>query len=232
MNKSILMGGGVLLLVATLVLAQGELPSEPGAPPAGQPTAPPTMAQLCSYAIGLEIGSSFSADEIQLDPQSVAAGLRDGISGAKPRYSKQQLTAAMRRLARERIRSMAPEQIAYLEKNETAEGVQVTETGLQYKVLKTGSGSTPQATDRVRCHYRGQLIDGTVFDSSYERNEPAVFPVQGVIPGWTEALQKMKVGDKWQLVLPSDLAYGEAGAGQAIPGNATLVFEVELLGIE
>jgi FKBP-type peptidyl-prolyl cis-trans isomerase FklB len=104
-------------------------------------------------------------------------------------------------------------------------------SGLQYKVIKAGTGATPTAADTVRTHYEGRLIDGTIFDSSIKRNEPAEFPVEGVIPGWTEALQKMKVGDKWELVIPSELAYGEAGAGGAIPPHATLIFDIELLDI-
>ena len=120
----------------------------------------------------------------------------------------------------------------YLEDNKKVEGVVTLPSGLQYKVLKAGDGATPGAEDMVRTHYKGQLIDGTVFDSSYDRGEPAEFPVGGVIKGWTEALQKMKVGDKWQLVIPSELAYGEAGAGGVIPPNATLVFEIELLDVK
>jgi FKBP-type peptidyl-prolyl cis-trans isomerase FklB len=120
----------------------------------------------------------------------------------------------------------------FLEENKKAEGVTTLPSGLQYKVLKSGNGPTPAAEDTVRTHYKGTLIDGTVFDSSYDRGEPAEFPVGGVIKGWTEALQKMKVGDKWQLFIPSELAYGEAGAGGVIPPGATLIFEIELLDVK
>ena len=119
----------------------------------------------------------------------------------------------------------------FLADNSQAEGVKTLESGLQYKVLKSGDGPTPTATDTVKTHYRGKLIDGNEFDSSYSRNEPATFPVNGVIRGWTEALQLMKVGDQWQLVIPSDLAYGPRGR-PGIPPHATLIFELELLGIE
>lgn len=120
----------------------------------------------------------------------------------------------------------------FLEANATAEGVTVTTSGLQYKVLKEGTGATPSAEDRVKVHYEGRLISGKVFDSSIERGEPAAFPVNGVIAGWTEALQLMKEGDKWQLYIPSDLAYGARGAGADIGPNETLIFDVELLEVE
>jgi FKBP-type peptidyl-prolyl cis-trans isomerase FklB len=120
----------------------------------------------------------------------------------------------------------------FREENAKKDGVKVLPSGLQYKVLKSGSGKTPTATDKVSTHYHGTLIDGTVFDSSVERGEPVSFPVDGVIPGWTEALLLMKEGDKWQLVVPPDLAYGERGAGGRIGPNSTLIFEVELLSVE
>ncbi|MGV8826958.1 MAG: FKBP-type peptidyl-prolyl cis-trans isomerase [Breznakibacter sp.] len=120
----------------------------------------------------------------------------------------------------------------FLEENKTKEGVVSTESGLQYQIMTAGTGVKPALTDRVKCHYHGTLIDGTVFDSSVERKEPAVFPVNGVIKGWTEALQMMPVGSKWKLFIPSELAYGEAGAGDKILPNSTLVFEVELIEIE
>jgi FKBP-type peptidyl-prolyl cis-trans isomerase len=120
----------------------------------------------------------------------------------------------------------------FLEENKKKKGVTVTASGLQYEVVKQGNGATPKATDTVKVHYKGTLLDGTEFDSSYKRGQPASFPVNGVIKGWTEALQLMKVGDTFKLVIPADLAYGERGAGGMIGPNATLVFEVELLGVE
>ena len=121
---------------------------------------------------------------------------------------------------------------AFLEANKAAEGIQVTASGLQYKVIQTGDGATPTLGDTVTTHYRGTLINGKEFDSSYRRGEPATFPVNGVIPGWTEALQLMTVGSKWQLFIPSDLAYGPRGAGQDIEPHSTLVFDIELLAIK
>ena len=121
---------------------------------------------------------------------------------------------------------------AFLAENKKKEGVKTLASGLQYKVIKEGTGKTPKATDKVSTHYQGTLIDGTEFDSSYKRGEPATFPVNGVIPGWTEALQLMKVGSKWQLFVPSKLAYGEKGAGPIIGPNAVLIFTVELLAIK
>jgi FKBP-type peptidyl-prolyl cis-trans isomerase FklB len=138
---------------------------------------------------------------------------------------------ALQKLSLARAGAVVTQNKKFLEENKKAEGVTTLPSGLQYKVLKSGTGATPTADDTVRTHYKGTLIDGTVFDSSYDRGEPAEFPVGGVIKGWTEALQKMKVGDKWQLVIPSELAYGESGAGGVIPPHATLVFEIELLDI-
>lgn len=123
------------------------------------------------------------------------------------------------------------ENLAYLEENKTKEGVQVTESGLQYRVVESGDGRSPTAADYVTVHYAGRLIDGSEFDSSYKRGEPATFPAGRLIPGWTEALQLMQVGDKWELVIPAEIGYGENGAGGVIPGNATLVFDVELLDV-
>ena len=120
----------------------------------------------------------------------------------------------------------------FLAKNKSNEGIVTTASGLQYKVLVAGTGAKPKATDTVDCHYEGRLIDGTVFDSSYRRGQSAQFPVNGVIPGWVEALQLMPVGSKWQLYIPSELAYGEYGAGETIEPNSTLIFDVELLGIK
>lgn len=218
-----------VLLATAGVVAQEELPGKAGA---SQQPIPATDARHYSYAIGLRIGSSFHQDEVPLDAQSLLAGLHDGLSGAQPKFDQQTCKLALKRLSELRMQTVIDKNRKFLELNSKAEGVHVLPSGLQYKVLQSGDGPTPTATDVVKTHYRGQLIDGTEFDSSYARHEPAVFPVGRVIPGWTEALQKMKVGDKWQLFVPSKLAYGAAGAGDAIPPHATLIFEVELLGIE
>jgi FKBP-type peptidyl-prolyl cis-trans isomerase len=137
--------------------------------------------------------------------------------------------AAMQASIKEKAQKNLADGEKFLTENKTKEGVKTTESGLQYKVLEAGEGPSPKAGDTVTVHYRGTFVDGTEFDSSYQRGEPATFPLTGVIPGWTEALQLMKKGSKWMLFIPSELAYGERGAGNRIPPNSTLIFEVELL---
>jgi FKBP-type peptidyl-prolyl cis-trans isomerase FklB len=195
-------------------------------------SAPAVDARHYSYAIGLDIGTNFHRNGIDLELESLLAGLKDALAGAKPKYDQQTCQRALQQLSQQQRETMVDRNKQYLEENKKTSGVQVTSSGLQYKVLKQGTGATPKATDTVSTHYRGTLIDGTEFDSSYARNQPATFPVGGVIPGWTEALQLMKVGDKWQLVIPSELAYGDRGAGDVISPHSTLIFEIELLGIE
>jgi FKBP-type peptidyl-prolyl cis-trans isomerase FklB len=211
-------------------VAQEDLPAAGGAQAApAKPADSP--ATVYSYAIGKEIGTSFGSDNIALDIDSLVAGIKDAIAKQKPKYDDAQCTQALMQLSQVRAGAVMAQQKKYLEENKKAEGVTTLPSGLQYKVIKAGTGATPTAADTVRTHYEGRLIDGTIFDSSIKRNEPAEFPVEGVIPGWTEALQKMKVGDKWELVIPSELAYGESGAGGAIPPHATLIFDIELLDI-
>lgn len=214
---------------AAWVIAQEGLPGPDGAAP---PEAPPTDARHYSYAIGLDVGTSFRGDKIELDVDSLVAGLNDGLTGAEPKYSKELCAVALQRMAAQRIASLRKRDLDYLAANAKLEGVQTLPSGLQYKVLKQGDGPTPAAQDTVQAHYTGKLVDGSVFDSS-AGGPPASFPVNRVIPGWTEALQKMKVGDKWQLVIPSDLGYGDDGdPSGAIPPGATLIFDVELMGIK
>jgi len=200
------------------------------------------LNQKASYAIGADIASNIKQQGMDLDPKAIAAGITDTFAG------KTQLTEAEMKevLAEFRTQMMAQMESkqkasgeknlkdgeAYLAANAKKEGVKATKTGLQYKVIKEGKGKTPKATDSVKVHYHGTLIDGSVFDSSVERGEPISFPVGGVIAGWTEALQLMKEGDKWQLVIPSKLAYGEQGPGGKIGPNSTLIFDVELLAVE
>lgn len=221
-----------IALVATLIVLGklGPASAQEGMPAGVAPAA--SDSATYSYAIGMEIGASFAGDNVALDVDSLVAGIKDGLAKAKPKYDEATITKALQQLSQARAGAMVSQNQKFLEENKKAEGVVTLPSGLQYKVLKTGTGATPTADDVVSTHYRGQLIDGTVFDSSYERGEPAEFPVGGVIAGWTEALQKMKVGDKWQLVIPSNLAYGEAGAGGVIPPHATLVFEIELLDVK
>jgi len=197
--------------------------------------------QKTSYAIGLDIATSLKRQELDVDAKALAAGIADGFAG-KPALTEEEQKAAIMDLQKSVIARAEEKQKAaagknlkvgevFLAANAKKEGVKTTASGLQYKVIKSGAGPSPKPTDIVKVHYTGTLVDGTVFDSSVNRGVPATFPVKGVIPGWTEALQLMKVGDKWQLVIPAKLAYGEDGPGPIGP-NSTLIFEVELLGIE
>ncbi len=202
-----------------------------------------TLNQRLSYIIGENMATQLKNDGIELDTDALVMAVVDVTAGNPSRLTeedKNKTVEAMQKIHQEKqqveqgeesVKNTA-EGAAYLAKNGKKKGVNTTDTGLQYKELVTGKGKKPKASDTVKVHYKGTLIDGTVFDSSYDRGEPAVFPVNGVIAGWTEALQLMNVGDKFKLVIPSDLAYGANGSGQSIGPDATLVFEVELLGIE
>lgn len=196
-----------------------------------------------SYAIGLDIGKNFKARGMDIDADIMLQGLKDGQNAAAPLLKDEEIQKVMSQFQQEMVKADQEKRLAngaenkakeeaFLKENAQKPGVKVTASGLQYTVIKEGTGPLPKESDTVKVHYRGSLLDGTEFDSSYKRNEPAVFPLKGVIKGWTEALQLMKVGSKYQIVLPSSLAYGENGAGQVIGPNATLVFEVELLSIE
>jgi FKBP-type peptidyl-prolyl cis-trans isomerase FklB len=191
----------------------------------------------------MNIGKNLKRDGIDVDEALLLKGLRDGISGGKALLSEDEYRATMTALQKDLMEKQAEaakkvaeknrkEGEAFLAENKKKEGVVALPSGLQYKVVKAGDGKNPTAKDTVETHYRGTLIDGTEFDSSYKRGQTATFPVGGVIPGWTEALQKMKVGDKWQLFVPPELAYGERGAGREIGPNAALLFEVELIAIK
>ncbi len=200
-----------------------------------------------SYGIGLSFGTNLKTnlknDEIATDTDLILRGMKDGLTGGPAALDEAQLKEILTALqaevgAKQEAKSKAAVETnkkvgeEFLAANKSKEGINTLPSGLQYKVIKEGEGVTPKLTDLVETNYRGTLIDGTEFDSSYKRNQTAVFPVNGVIPGWTEALQKMKVGSKWQLFVPSDLAYGAKGANNLIGPNATLVFEVELLAIK
>ena len=188
------------------------------------------------YSVGYDVGRSIKRQIVGVDADSMARGLKDGVSGAAPALpdsEMQQRFAAVRQESAQKIlENNKQDGEAYLAKNKGAKGVKTTASGVQYKVITAGKGKQPTAEDTVTVNYRGTLIDGTEFDSSYKRNQPATFPVKGVIPGWTEALQLMKEGSKWMLVIPSSLAYAERGAGNMIGPNSTLIFEVELLSIK
>ena len=196
-----------------------------------------------SYSIGLNIGGNFKSQSVDINPDILIKGIKDALSGSKPLMTEKEMQETMTAFQKEmnakqaeRIKSLAEtnkkEGEAFLAANKGKDGVKTTSSGLQYKIIKDGNGQMPKATDTVTVNYIGTLIDGTEFDSSYKRGEPASFPLNGVIPGWTEALQMMKVGSKWQLFLPPAIAYGERGQGRVIGPNAALIFEVELLSVK
>ncbi|WP_409161237.1 FKBP-type peptidyl-prolyl cis-trans isomerase [Pectobacterium sp. B2J-2] len=192
-----------------------------------------------SYGIGLQVGQQLQESGLEgLIPEALLAGLRDALEGNAPAVPVDVVHRALREIheradavRRERQQVLAVEGQQFLAENAQKEGVNSTESGLQFRVLTQGEGSIPARQDRVRVHYTGRLIDGSVFDSSVQRGQPAEFPVNGVIPGWIEALTLMPVGSKWELYIPHNLAYGERGAGASIPPFSALIFEVELLEI-
>ena len=189
-----------------------------------------------SYCLGANIGMSLQSQGlIELDANIFAGAINDVVSNSELKINSEDINSYLQeyfgKLQAEQQKVAIAEGEEFLKKNSSQEGVVTLESGLQYKVLKEGSGEKPKATDTVTTHYHGTLISGEVFDSSVERSEPASFPVNGVIPGWVEALQLMPVGSKWKLFVPPHLAYGERGAGQKIGPNTTLIFEVELLSI-
>lgn len=200
-----------------------------------------TEMEKVSYIIGTQIAGNIKKAKIEVDVDSLARGIRDALEGKKLALSTDQMQTVYGAWQQRMRAKQAAEQAkaasenlakgtAFLEANKTKEGVVVLPSGLQYKVIQEGTGNTPVATDKVRTHYRGTLIDGTEFDSSYKRGQPAEFPVTGVIKGWVEALQLMKEGGKWELYIPASLAYGTRDT-PTIPANSTLIFEIELLEI-
>lgn len=202
-----------------------------------------THQDSVSYAIGFNIGQNFKMQSVEVDATILAAAINDVLADKKALLNEEQAQQIMMAYQTELMAKQEEKRKAdgsknldagkkFLAENKTKEGVQTTASGLQYKVIKMGDGPKPTSSDRVKCHYKGTLIDGKQFDSSIDRGEPAVFPVTGVIAGWTEVLQMMPVGSKWQVFIPSELGYGERGAGEDIGPNATLIFEIELLGIE
>jgi FKBP-type peptidyl-prolyl cis-trans isomerase FklB len=202
-------------------------------------------AARLGYSIGYQVGGDFRHQHVDLDPELVLRGIQDAMAGGEsllaPAAMRQTLVELQKRVADTDESGQDGQQIAegggmvdpgsFLAKNAGEPGIETLPSGLQYRVLREGDGRTPGATDTVTVHYRGSLTDGTVFDSSYQRGEPATFAVNRVIAGWTEALQLMQEGAKWELFIPPGLAYGERGAGSRIPPNSVLVFEVELLAV-
>ena len=203
-----------------------------------------TQKDKVSYSIGMDIGTTLKSQSLDVDPAILARGIRDSMTGQKPLMTDQEIrdtiaafqkemTAKQQEQAKQLGEKNKKQGEAFLAENKKKEGVKTLPSGLQYKVITAGKGKKPKATDTVTTHYRGTLIDGTEFDSSVSRGKPASFPVTGVIPGWTEALQLMEEGAKWQLFIPSNLAYGERGTpGGPIGPNATLIFDIELISIQ
>jgi FKBP-type peptidyl-prolyl cis-trans isomerase FklB len=220
----------VLSLIGSFVLAQTK-------------GTPKTQKDKVSYSIGVNLGKNMKTQGLDINQGYLMQGIKDGLNDAKTALSDKDMEATMTKFQQEMMVKMQAKQKvegdknvkageAFLAANKKKEGVVTLPSGLQYKVIKSGNGAKPTKEQTVKCHYRGTLIDGTEFDSSYKHGEPVEFPVGQVIKGWTEALQLMPVGSKWQLVIPSDLAYGSNGAGQTIGPNATLIFEVELISIK
>jgi FKBP-type peptidyl-prolyl cis-trans isomerase FklB len=202
-----------------------------------------TEKDKVSYIIGVNIGRNLKTQSVEVDPDMISRGMKDVASGAKLLMTDDEMKATMTEFQKEMMKKHEEELTkasernkaegeAFLAANKKKPGVVTLPSGLQYKVITKGKGRSPKETDTVTVNYKGTLLDGTEFDSSYKRGEPATFPVNGVIKGWTEALQLMKEGSKWELFIPSDLAYGEKGAGNVIGPDATLVFEVELLSVK
>lgn len=223
---STLAATGLVLACATNVFAQ-ELNSE---------------KEKLGYVLGMDIGQSIKRMDIDMDRKALVQAINDVLDGKKTALTEQQaneIKMAFTKKKQEEAVAKAKEQAEtnqkkgqeFLDKNKARDGVKVTASGLQYEVLTEGKGDKPKSTDKVKVHYKGTLLDGSVFDSSYDRNEPASFPLNGVIPGWTEGLQLMPVGSKFKFYIPASLAYGDRGAGNAIGPNEVLVFEVELLEI-
>lgn len=201
-----------------------------------------TLEQRISYSIGSDLAQNLKDNEIPIDAKILVQAFNEVYGGAESRLTPEEIVQANREMSMQLQERARAEQLQAADKNKTEgeqflaengkkEGVMTTDSGLQYKVVTAGSGAQPTADDTVTVHYSGKLLDGTEFDSSYARGEPISFPLGNVIPGWTEGLQLMKIGSKYELYIPSALAYGPGGSQPRIPPNATLVFEVELLGI-
>lgn len=224
------------LAAVTATQAQEIKPAQLAEAPA---TAPAKVdMEKVSYFIGLNFGGQFKQQGIDIDVASLTDAVKTALAGGKPKYTQEELMgamqgfeAAMQAKAANRGKESKAKGDQFLADNGKKKGITTTTSGLQYEVIKAGDGPKPVATDKVNVHYHGTLIDGKVFDSSVERGQPITFGVQEVIKGWTEALQLMPVGSKWRIYIPSDLAYGERGAGEDIGPNEALIFDVELLGI-
>ena len=199
-----------------------------------------TEKQQLSYIFGIQVGQNMKAEGVELDMDSFSAGVADMFAGKQPQLDQATAEKVIGEFQQKKAKELAAEMNVkqeaakeFMAKNAKKEGVVTTKSGLQYEILKAGDGAQPTADDKVIAHYKGTLLDGTVFDSSYDRGEPATFPVNGVIQGWQEVLPMMKEGAKWHVVIPANLAYGPRGAGQGSPigPNETLEFDIELIAI-
>ncbi len=226
----------------TLVMVAALAVAPLAASAADAPATLKTDKDKLSYSLGMDVANSFMRQNVEVDPAVFARGFADAYAGGPTALTEDEVKAEIMKLQKDLMAKQEAQMKdaaaknkvagdAFLAANAKKEGVVTLPSGLQYKVIKEGTGPTPTADDTVTVNYKGTLIDGTEFDSSYKRGQPATFPVKGVIPGWTEALQKMKVGSTWELFIPPSLAYGEKGAGRFIAPNSTLIFQVELLGI-
>jgi FKBP-type peptidyl-prolyl cis-trans isomerase len=253
MKKFLTLSAALLVAMAGAAHGQAGKPAQKPAAPAAQPApaAPPSAApsgkpeslqDRASYTIGLNLGKSLKTNDIQANIDLIVRGLRDGLGGGAPLLTDEEMQTTMQTLQtqvtaqQEAKRKAAGEKNkaegeAFLAKNKAKPGVKTTASGLQYEVISEGTGPMPKPTDSVTVNYKGTLMDGTVFDSSYDRKEPVTFVLNQVIPGWTEGVQLMKVGSKYKFYIPSALGYGERGAGATIGPNSPLVFEVELISI-
>jgi FKBP-type peptidyl-prolyl cis-trans isomerase FklB len=250
-----------MMLLGNALAQQTPAAKAQAAPPAGAQKAPAaktgpatkprtqsvltlkTQKDKLSYALGMNLGSNLHKEKVEVDPAIVLRGLKDALAAGKMLLTEDAARATLTQLQTE-VRSKQQEKmkvagemnkkegVEFLAANKSKEGVVILPSGLQYKILTEGTGPKPTASDTVVCNYRGTLLSGAEFDSSYKRGQPASFPVNGVIKGWTEALQLMPVGSKWQLFVPAELGYGDRGAGADIGPGATLIFEVELLSIQ
>ncbi|HSS50179.1 MAG TPA: FKBP-type peptidyl-prolyl cis-trans isomerase [Thermoanaerobaculia bacterium] len=253
MKKFLTLSAALLVAVAGAAHGQSGKPAQKPAAPAAQPApaAPPSAApsgkpeslqDKASYTIGLNLGKSLKTNDIQANIDLIVKGLRDGLGGGQSLLTDEEMQTTMQTLqqqvsAQQEAKRKAlgeknkAEGEAYLAKNKERPGVKTTASGLQYEVLSEGTGPMPKPTDSVTVNYKGTLMDGSVFDSSYDRKEPVTFVLNQVIPGWTEGVQLMKVGSKYKFYIPSALGYGERGAGNTIGPNSPLIFEVELISI-
>ncbi len=254
MRKTLILPAVLLAATATVAGAQTGKPAskpaaQPSAPPSAAPATPPAAGQAArpveeraSYVIGYNLGRQLKANDIKANTDLIIQGLRDGIGGAKGMLTDAEMQATMQEfqqkvMAQQEAKTKAlgeknkTEGEAFLAKNKTRKEVKTTASGLQYETLREGTGPTPKPTDTVTVNYKGTLMDGSTFDSSYDRGQPATFVLNQVIPGWTEGVQLMKVGGKTKFYIPSALGYGDKGAGAQIGPNAPLIFEVELISI-